>query len=129
MQMSMLPLKETLHSLRQERGRRTQRTPSCKVSTFRRGGPLNPILYSLPVPVADCYSAGYNASLLRYLLYAFHSAWQHCLSDCPSLLHKGRILKSEWQMSSLVLSSVLPLSMVFVCTVPSGEAATADPLK
>jgi hypothetical protein len=45
--MSMLPLKETLQCVRQERGGCTQRTPSCKVSIFPRGGPLHPILFSL----------------------------------------------------------------------------------
>ncbi len=39
--------KEALHCMRQERGECTQRTPSCKVSTFHRGGPLHPILFSL----------------------------------------------------------------------------------
>jgi hypothetical protein len=49
-QMSMLLLKEILQRVRQEWGECTQRTPSCKVSTFRRGGPLHPILYSLLHP-------------------------------------------------------------------------------
>jgi hypothetical protein len=41
--------------VRQERGRCTQRTPSCKVSTFPQWGPLHPILFSLGVTVECVY--------------------------------------------------------------------------
>ncbi len=53
--MSMLPLKETLQCVRQERGGCTQRTPSCKVSIFPRGGPLHPILFSLVLSKQSTY--------------------------------------------------------------------------
>jgi hypothetical protein len=64
----MLPLKETLQCVCQERGGCTQSTPSCKVSTFPRGGPLHPILFSLVQPTFPLHTI-----CCRYILYILYS--------------------------------------------------------